>query len=401
MKGSAGEFLPHLFPSALVPGWVGEGELSEKFARAMDLHRGSGESRAPFQPPRRAESSAAEAAAVALAGLRQALAKQRQLLTNAALLSGLADGGARVRRRVAELEAEVAQAEAVLARHAPPSGALTDASTEDKSSSVAPEATSAVRSIPFGLPQSGVRENAASSGPPVSADTKQQPASNRAPAEVSTRQPAPRWPPEAAAKATDAARAPTVVTGPKLEFGHGHFPGVQEIRPSLRIREAWPPASRGKIKNPGAGLLLGPARRCGARPDAPLRPGYEVMGHLHLDHAIPSPHGQPDAAGAVGAGGSIGPGGKGLHEFADALEHDEEISRRPSGHCGSNTWMPPPAALRPGEVPRPVKELRQDLFRAAQRLERMEPGPGAQQAGHGAQRGCVCLQDGWGCLDVV
>ncbi|KAL6778685.1 hypothetical protein ACKKBF_B05055 [Auxenochlorella protothecoides x Auxenochlorella symbiontica] len=364
---------------AAAKGWVGEGELSEKFARAMDLHRGSGESRAPFQPPRRAESSAAEAAAVALAGLRQALAKQRQLLTNAALLSGLADGGARVRRRVAELEAEVAQAEAVLARHAPPSGALTDASTEDKSSSVAPEATSAVRSIPFGLPQSGVRENAASSGPPVSADTKQQPASNRAPAEVSTRQPAPRWPPEAAAEATDAARAPTVVTGPKLEFGHGHFPGEQEIRPSLRIREAWPPASRGKIKNPGAGLLLGPARRCGARPDAPLRPGYEVMGHLHLDHAIPSPHGQPDAAGAVGAGGSIGPGGKGLHEFADALEHDEEISRRPSGHCGSNTWMPPPAALRPGEVPRPVKELRQDLFRAAQRLERMEPGPGAQQ----------------------
>ncbi|KFM22562.1 DNA excision repair protein ERCC-6-like protein [Auxenochlorella protothecoides] len=128
---------------AAAKGWVGEGELSEKFARAMDLHRGSGESRAPFQPPRRAESSAAEAAAVALAGLRQALAKQRQLLTNAALLSGLADGGARVRRRVAELEAEVAQAEAVLARHAPPSGALTDASTEDKSSSVAPEATSA------------------------------------------------------------------------------------------------------------------------------------------------------------------------------------------------------------------------------------------------------------------
>lgn len=290
------------------PGWNGAGELSEMFARALDLHAGPGESRAPFQPPRRVKSSAAEAAAVTLDGLRKALAKQCQLLCNQTLLAGLADGGARVRRRVAELQAEIVQAEVVLAGLAAPRRAPEDAIVYS-----ALDATS-----PSG------------------------------------------W-----------GGGPGQSPGPTLEEG--------PLVPNTQTEGAWPRAGRGGISDPSASLLLGPSKRCEARPDA-ARAGHEIVETNQARHGPLETQDESVRGRALGAGPYVG---------AQAPDSCLDAPGQPSGQERPGADRQEHAGQTADPRPRPLRELKQDLFRAARQLERMDPGPGAQQAGHEARGSCM------------
>lgn len=83
-------------------GWTGCGDISAVFAKALSLGPGD-------NPEARPEGSGSFEHHAKIAALQAQLAKQQALLCNPVLVAGLADGGTKIKGRIAEIQATITQ----------------------------------------------------------------------------------------------------------------------------------------------------------------------------------------------------------------------------------------------------------------------------------------------------